>query len=151
MNWIYYILEANLYLVVFYLMYKLLLQGTTFYNANRYFLVCSIAAAFAIPLLQLGFLKPEALITTELEYYDIPLETLEIETIETQSALTIEDYVVYTYIALSVCLGLKFLLAIAKITKLYFANRKHKSGKYTLVELPTEQSAFIFQRAFYTP
>ena len=144
MNWIYYILEANLYLVVFYLMYKLLLQGTTFYSANRYFLVCSIAAAFTIPLLQLGFLKPQALITTELEYYDIPLETLEIETIETQSALTIENYVVYTYIALSVCLGLKFLLAIAKITKLYFANRKHKSAKYTLVELPTEQSAFSF-------
>ncbi|RZL38864.1 MAG: hypothetical protein EOP00_28200, partial [Pedobacter sp.] len=144
MNWIYYILEANLYLVAFYLMYKLLLAGTTFYNANRYFLICSIVVASTIPLLQVGFLKPQALITPEFEYYDIPIETLEIKPIEKQSALQIEDYVVYAYIALSVCLGLKFLLAIAKIIKLYFANRKHKSGKYTLVELPTEQSAFSF-------
>ena len=58
MNWLYYLLEANLYLVLFYGFYRLFLQNETFYNLNRYFLLLSTLISFALPILQLGFLKP---------------------------------------------------------------------------------------------
>ena len=56
MNWLYYLLEANLYLALFYGCYHLLFHKETFYTLNRYFLIGSTFLAFALPLLQIGYL-----------------------------------------------------------------------------------------------
>mgnify|MGYP003575003881 FL=1 len=144
MNWLYYLLEANLYLAVFYTMYKLLLQRSTFYNSNRYFLILSVAAAFTIPLMQLGFLKPPILLENDLTPYEIPLETIEIATVEKAPALTTQDYVVYGYLIFALVLSLKFIFSISKIVKIYLHGNKRKLNNYTLVELTTEHTAFSF-------
>ncbi|WP_461787928.1 M56 family metallopeptidase [Pedobacter sp.] len=144
MNWLYYLLEANLYLAVFYFMYKLLLQRSTFYNSNRYFLVFSIAAAFTIPLIQLGFLKPQLLLQTETISYEMPLETLEISVIAKPPTLTAQDYIFYGYLLLAMFLGLKFMISISKIVKIYLNSKKRKLNDYTLVELRSEHTAFSF-------
>lgn len=144
MNWLYYLLEANLYLAAFYLLYKLLLQNSTFYNSNRYFLIASILVAFATPLVQLGFLKPKILLTPTAIDYEIPLETLEISPIVQESSLTTEDYLLYAYLILAVVLAIKFLLSIRKIAGIYFHSKKKKLDGYTLVELSNEHTAFSF-------
>lgn len=144
MNWLYYLLEANLYLVVFYGMYKLLLQHSTFYNSNRYFILLSVVAAFAIPLIQLDFLKPQLLLQTEVMPYEIPLETLEISTIAQAPALTAQDYIFYGYLALALFLSLKFIISISKIVTTYLHSNKRKLNDYTLVELSSEHTAFSF-------
>ena len=144
MNWLYYLLEANLYLAAFYIMYKLLLQRSTFYNSNRYFLILSVAAAFTIPLMQLGFLKPPILLENDLTPYEIPLETIEIATVEKAPALTTQDYVVYGYLIFALVLSLKFIFSISKIVKIYLHGNKRKLNNYTLVELTTEHTAFSF-------
>ena len=144
MNWLYYLLEANLYLAAFYLLYKLLLQNSTFYNSNRYFLICSIVAAFAIPLIQLGFLKPELLTQPELAPYEIPLETLEMAAAAKAHRLTVQEYIFYVYLLLTLFLGLKFIGSISKIVNIYLKSEKSKVSNYTLVELSLEHTAFSF-------
>ncbi|MBC7566893.1 MAG: hypothetical protein H7223_07985, partial [Pedobacter sp.] len=54
MIWLYYLLEANLYLVVFYGFYLIFLQKETFYGLNRGYLICSSLFSFVIPFLQIG-------------------------------------------------------------------------------------------------
>ena len=144
MNWLYYLLEANLYLAAFYIMYKLLLQRSTFYNSNRYFLILSIAAAFTVPLMQLSFLKPPLILEDDSTTYEIPLETFEIATVAKAPVLTIQDYVLYGYLALALFLSLKFIISILKIVKIYLRSNKRKLNNYTLVELASEHSAFSF-------
>ncbi|WAC40620.1 M56 family metallopeptidase [Pedobacter sp. SL55] len=144
MNWLHYLLEANLYLVVFYGMYKLLLQHSTFYNSNRYFLLLSVVAAFAIPLIQLAFLKPTVVLEIEEIPYEIPLATIEIATVAKSPALTAQDYIFYGYLALALFLSLKFIISISKIIKIYISSNKRKLSSYTLVELTTQHTAFSF-------
>ena len=57
MNWLYYLLEANLYLAVFYAFYRIFLQGETFYQLNRYFLLSASVLAFLLPVFQIGYLN----------------------------------------------------------------------------------------------
>ena len=144
MNWLYYLLEANLYLAAFYLLYKLLLQNSTFYNSNRYFLVLSIVVAFTIPLIQLGFLKPQILLPAEEVVYDFPVETIELAKVAPAPTLTKEDYIIYGYLILAALLCLKFVLSIAKIIKIYAKSEKRELDGYTLVEVAAEHTAFSF-------
>ncbi len=52
MNWLNYLLQVNLYLILFYGFYRILLRMETFFNLNRGYLVASAALAFFIPLIQ---------------------------------------------------------------------------------------------------
>jgi len=144
MNWLYYLLEANLYLAAFYVMYKLLLQNSTFYNSNRYFLIVSIIAAFTLPLVQLGFLKPEVIFDTDVETYNIPLERIEIGTVAEAHTLTTQDYILYGYLVFSLLLSLKLITSISKIIKVYVKSKKKELHGYTMVELTTAHTAFSF-------
>jgi len=60
MNWLQYLLEANLYLGVFYLCYCLFLNRETYYMLNRAYLLAACFISFAIPVIQLGILKHAA-------------------------------------------------------------------------------------------
>ncbi len=57
MNWLNYLLQVNLYLVLFYGFYRLLLRSETFFNLNRGYLVASAALAFFIPLMQSDWVR----------------------------------------------------------------------------------------------
>jgi hypothetical protein len=57
MNWLYYLLEANLYLAVFYGYYRLFLHQETFYSINRYYLIIATCISFALPLFQVGYIN----------------------------------------------------------------------------------------------
>ena len=144
MSWLYYLLEANLYLAAFYLLYKLLLQNTTFYNANRYFLVLSIIMAFTIPFMQLGFLKLPMEVATEIQMEEAPQQFIEVVVADQPTAWGLNDYLLYGYLALAIGLAAKFLFSITKIIRLYFNHQKRKLGNYTLVELSAEHAAFSF-------
>ena len=57
MNWLHYLLEANIYLGVFYALYFLLLDRETYYKLNRVYLLCTPVLSYIIPLVQVGWLK----------------------------------------------------------------------------------------------
>lgn len=52
MSWAHYLLQVNIYLVIFYCFYKLLLDKETYFVLNRIYLIASGALAFAIPFLR---------------------------------------------------------------------------------------------------
>ncbi|WP_158796597.1 TonB family protein [Pedobacter sp. L105] len=54
MTWAYYLLQVNIYLVIFYAFYKLLLDRETYFILNRVYLIASGILSLAIP-----FLRPE--------------------------------------------------------------------------------------------
>src|SRR3954466_9371611 len=58
MNWLHYLLEANLYLAVAYGCYWLLFRKQTFYTANRLYLLLSTVICFIIPVVQIDYLQP---------------------------------------------------------------------------------------------
>ncbi|NRF40326.1 M56 family metallopeptidase [Pedobacter foliorum] len=57
MNALTYLLQVNLYLLLFYLFYLVLLRNETFFRLNRFYLVGSAALALFIPLLRADWIK----------------------------------------------------------------------------------------------
>jgi TonB family protein len=52
MSWWHYLLLVNIYLVLFYIFYALLLRNETFFQLNRIYLVAAAALSFFIPMIQ---------------------------------------------------------------------------------------------------
>lgn len=50
MDFLFYLVQVNLYLILFYSFYRLVLFGETFHNLNRVYLVVSALLSFGIPL-----------------------------------------------------------------------------------------------------
>lgn len=59
MSLINYFIQVNLYMIVFYCFYKLLLDKETYFALNRFYLTGSVAASFVIPLLRLEWLTEQ--------------------------------------------------------------------------------------------
>ena len=106
MNLLYYLAEANIYLGVFYLAYCLFLTKETYYQLTRAYLLFSCVAAFVLPVLQLGALKPvEAAVNTTINY-TIPEYTDNLPVtnyvapvpVVVEHHLTAQDYLFYSYL-----------------------------------------------------
>lgn len=135
MDWLYYLLETNLYLIIFYGFYRLLLQNQTFYNSNRYFLLASSIVAFALPILQIGYLKPAPQVFEQIVYTDLP---------PAQPVLGLNDYLYFAYVIIALGFAIRLLWAVGKIAGLWFGAKKHRNKNFTLVELQDEKEAFSF-------
>jgi TonB family protein len=149
MNWLHYLMEANLYLVIFYLCYCLLLNRETYYTFNRVYLLFSCVAAFVLPMLQLGRLKPTP-VATHVEYAAtaaIPLAqqgVAIVAPVNVQSAFTWNDGLVYAY---AIGAGIFLLVLLFKLYKLMRLAHSGKSGEqqgYQLVRLDESNTAFSF-------
>ncbi|WP_081681383.1 M56 family metallopeptidase [Flectobacillus major] len=57
MNWLHYLLQVNLYMILFYGFYHFLLRKETFFHLNRAYLLAAAALSFFIPSIQLESLK----------------------------------------------------------------------------------------------
>ena len=147
MEWLYYLLEANLYLLLFYGFYKLILANTTFYSSNRYYLLLSSITAFVIPLLRLGILVPTQIVDDLL--FPPPIRYSEAE-LAKLAATPIQDTISFTsflyplYLMVACFFAIKLTFSIIKIVQLWLKANKKTSGKITIVELNNEKSAFSF-------
>src|SRR3982750_1429489 len=68
MSVLFYLLESNLYLLIMYGFYRIILHRETFHQLNRIYLLSAVIISFTIPLLQV---KYEALSSREMAYTDI--------------------------------------------------------------------------------
>ena len=57
MNWWHYLLLVNIYLILFYGFYTLLLRKETYFQLNRVYLVAASLLSFFIPLIQSDWVK----------------------------------------------------------------------------------------------
>jgi TonB family protein len=101
MNWLNYLLQVNLYLVLFYGFYRLLLRSETFFNLNRGYLVASAALAFFIPLMQSEWVRSwfvtEQVSQTITMLYDPQMMYIQASTSEVR-AMTMGEMIAFCYI-----------------------------------------------------
>jgi TonB family protein len=148
MNWIYYLLEANFYLAIFYLLYYFAFRSETYYQLNRAYLLVSSVLAFIIPIVQLGFLKPVqndaqviAPITAGQAIRPIMVKT---EVIPNSNIWHLNDYCLIVYLLIVSILLINLSYKIYKLVRLSKTNTNTTIDTYKLVETAGEQDAFSF-------
>lgn len=109
MNWLSYLLQVNLYLILFYGFYRLLLRTETFFNLNRGYLVASAALAFFVPLMQSEWVRSwfvtEQVSQTFNTFYSPETFYVTVKS-ATKGGLTVGDMFAFAYIVgiiLGVC------------------------------------------------
>ena len=142
MSWLHYLLEANIYLGVFYLLYLVLLDKETHYKLNRIYLLASCVLSYLIPLIQIGALR---------SYIDGG-QTITIITnpnfkpIGTTGAwhFTLQSSLLYAYILGAAAMLAVFMLKIFHLVKLTHAQKDMLDNKYKLVTVQDSNTAFSF-------
>jgi len=151
MNWLHYLAEANLYLIVFYLTYQLLLARETYSQLNRIYLLFSCVAAFVLPILQLGILKPAEPVTVN-QTYPVELFYPELNQVAANHVvhrveehhLTWQDYLIYAYAIGCAILLLALLVKLFVLTRMIRNAKRERRGQYKLIYLPESDVAFSF-------
>lgn len=112
MIWTHYFLQVNLYLILFYCFYRIMLSKETYFNFNRVFLVGSAILSLVIPFLRVEWLtRHEATqqIYTGVKQINSYMESFVITPVEVQAPLW-PKYIALIYV-LGICILLiRFLL-----------------------------------------
>ena len=131
MNWLNYLLQVNLYLVLFYSFYRILLRTETFFNLNRGYLVASAALAFFIPLMQSEWVRSwfvtEQISQTITTLYDP--QVFYVQASKQAHTLTLGDFMAVFYIV-GILIGIaRFGGNLVFLGKLMKRKIDHKDSK----------------------
>ncbi|MDP9076976.1 MAG: TonB family protein [Bacteroidota bacterium] len=113
-----YLLLVNIYLLLFYGFYVLLLRKETFFQLNRVYLVAASLLSFFIPMIQSNWVK-NLFITKEvqLRIYNSPLVVYQFKPIQ-HSEVTIGQFVAAIYLAGMIFLIGRFIWQMVVLNKL---------------------------------
>lgn len=120
MNAIVYLIQVNLFLVLFYGFYLLFLKKETFNNLNRIYLVTAAVVAFAVPFLQSDFVKSWFVTqqVSEVIYTTYSLEMLVLVTAEASPYLWI-DVLRIIYLSVVIFLSTRLVINILSTNALF--------------------------------
>jgi len=148
MSWLYYLLEANLYLILFYGFYRLFLHRETFYELNRYYLIFSSILAFLLPFFQLGFLKepfaaqitiePTMVINQVVATGNLPPDNYQ------PSILNINNAIIAIYILVTIAFLFKMVFSLSKIIKMLKLPSIVLENGVKMIDLKDSKIAFSF-------
>src|ERR1700712_2247088 len=115
-----YLLLVNIYLVLFYGFYAVLLRSETFFNLNRLYLVSSALLSFLIPVIHADWVK-NLFITRQMQHtlhgYSQPLMVYHFKLIEDHQ-VTIAQALVIIYAAGAIFFITKFIWQLASLRKI---------------------------------
>ncbi|WP_428330691.1 M56 family metallopeptidase [Mucilaginibacter sp.] len=146
MNWLHYLLEANLYLCVFYAGYCLFLNKETYYTLNRVYLLFSCVISFVLPMLQIGALKPAdtGAITLVLlpktgvnQFAATPVHAA-------ANPLTFQDVLLYAYLLGAIVTAIVLLFRLIQLSKMTKTTNQLVDGKYKMISIDNSNIAFSF-------
>lgn len=144
MNWLHYLLEANLYLCVFYAGYCLFLNKETHYTLNRVYLLLSCVVSFVLPVMQIGWLKPvEAATRTVVIIPQTGYQTT-VQKLTVQPTLTFHDILIYAYILGVIVLTSVLSIRLYQLAKLTKTTKTLVDDKYKLINIEGSNTAFSF-------
>jgi TonB family protein len=117
MSWWQYLLLVNIYLLLFYGFYVLLLRKETFFQLNRLYLVSAALLSFMIPVIQANWVQ-NLFITQQVKYtlYSSPVLVYHFKPIE-ESPISIGEILFFLYIAGIVFLTGRLLWQLFKLKK----------------------------------
>lgn len=133
MSWAHYLLQVNIYLIIFYCFYKLLLNKETYFGLNRLYLVSSGIFSLAIPFLRFELFS-EKIVSNKLY-----ISVSEINTVVSNYAVlpqTQEQYdwgrlIVIIYILGAFIYFLSFLYQLFTINQLF--NKPVENGAFSFL------------------
>ncbi len=132
MSWWQYLLLVNLYLILFYGFYALLLRRETFFHLNRIYLVSSALLSFFIPVIHSDWVK-NLFITQEVQHtiamYSAPIMVYHIKPIE-EHHFTVGQILMLIYSLGAAILIIKFIWQLVSLKK--------------VIDEPEESGAFSF-------
>ncbi|WP_293304354.1 M56 family metallopeptidase [Pedobacter sp. UBA5917] len=148
MSWLYYLLEANLYLILFYGFYRLSLHRETFYSLNRYYLIFSSILAFILPFFQLGFLKAPVIeqiniVSTETADPVQVTENLTIKPYQT-GIFTFDNIIIAVYILVVTVFLIKLFFGLSKIIRMLKLPSLKLENGVKVIDLKDSKIAFSF-------
>ena len=146
MNWLYYLLESNLYLIIFYALYYLLFRRETYYQWNRAYLLISPLLAFLIPLFQLGVLKPEAVTTINYGFINAKpgITAPQLGSAIAFNSWALDKYLVVFYLSVVLVMTVLCTFKLVQLLKMSSVNKTNNYQGIKLVELPEANNAFSF-------
>ncbi|HTD99344.1 MAG TPA: TonB family protein [Mucilaginibacter sp.] len=120
MAWWQYLILANLYLVLFYGFYVILLRSETFFQLNRIYLVASAILSFLIPLIHSNWVQ-NLFITQKVQYnlfsYSAPLMVYHFKPIEDRH-ITIGQLMLFIYAAGAIIFAARFIWQLISLKKI---------------------------------
>jgi TonB family protein len=117
MSWWQYLLLVNIYLLLFYGFYVLLLRKETFFQLNRLYLVSAALLSFMIPVMQANWVQ-NLFITQQVKYtlYSSPVLVYHFKPIE-ESPVSIGQILLFLYLAGIVFLSGRLIWQLFKLKK----------------------------------
>ncbi|TWR29097.1 hypothetical protein FPZ43_12620 [Mucilaginibacter pallidiroseus] len=148
MIWLTYLLEANIYLGVFYLCYCLLLNRDTHYNLSRIYLLAACILAFVLPFTQLSILKPAEPQPTFAPVVTMVAQPVQqfapLQAQQSQISFNSQDILLFAYAAgVTVALFI-FAIRLYKLFRLSQMGSSERLGRYRIIYLEHDNSAFSF-------
>ena len=146
MNWLFYLLEANACLLVFYAFYCVALRRETFYSYNRYYLLATAALAFILPLFKVSVLAPQVVLPVASNpSLFVATQLSKFQTEQTVSSVfTVGNVALLAYLLIAGVFAVKFLLKLHDIVKLIRRNSIESVGGINLIALPGTKASFSF-------
>jgi TonB family protein len=129
MTWWHYLLLVNIYLLLFYGFYVLLLRKETFFQLNRIYLVAASTLSFLIPLIQSDWVK-NLFITQRVQYtiYSSPVMFYQLTPIQ-HTQFNLGQLWIAVYIAGIFFLAARFAWQLIGLNKMI--NQPHSKAAYS--------------------
>jgi TonB family protein len=117
MTWWHYLTLVNIYLVLFYGFYWILLKRGTFFQLNRFYLIASIFFSFLIPVMQSEWVQ-NLFITQRVQYgiYSNPVFIHQFKPLQ-ETGASIGEIALIIYVAGIVCLSARFIWQLFKLKR----------------------------------
>lgn len=151
MNALYYILEANLYLSVFYGLYLLVFRNETFYQLNRAWLLGSSVLAFLIPLVQLDFLRPVHQVVEAIPLNGKMLQLQPVLTTGTTAAAHHYNWYLIVYLLIAAVMLGSLVIKISGLVRMSKSAVKQTDGNYKIVRTENHNAFSFFNYLFVSP
>ncbi|KQC02537.1 M56 family metallopeptidase [Pedobacter sp. Hv1] len=155
MAWLYYLIEANIYLGIFYAFYYFVLKNETLYVLIRWYLLVTAVLAFVLPLLTVSYTTPisQPIVAQSAKklLYDVPLIavadkiTKPSESVENDINFTFDKLLFLVYGAVVLLFCCKLLFHLYKIVSIYRRGEKEIQDDITFIKLPyAKEEVFSF-------
>jgi TonB family protein len=131
MSWAHFLLQANIYLVVFYAFYKLLLAKETYFKLNRLYLLTAAILAMLIPFLRVDWLNSYSDQSNNLMNGMVALNNLVTEVsvaVDRPNSFYIGRIIAMVYLSGLLFFSLKFLYQLIMVNNLLRTNRLFKTN-----------------------
>jgi TonB family protein len=139
-----YLLQVNVGVILFYLFYRLFFAGDTFWKTRRLYLLLSIGASFAYPLLSIEswLSQPEPMQTTLVRMTTLP--EIVISPAQQASTISIENILIGTYLLVMLALVTRMLAQLFAIFRIRLAGKITVLQGTRVIAVEREISPFSF-------